>query len=255
MLEKTSVVALLAATLGAGLGTSTTLLLTPKPPKAPRGVAADALERPDESRPPNDVDLTDLEGRLRAVERRLSLLTTAVAQGRPADAEQGDPNAPLPKGASDVADPVFEAAVLDILDRDRETRENERDRERTNRQTAALDSSVANLTAKLGLSPPQAERLRTVAETYAASMRALRDQMNESGQPLTRSERRTRMNEFRQTVEADLTALLRVDQLEKYRALEPDERIETSGRRRESSENRREPAVVENAPASNTRQR
>ena len=98
-----------------------------KAESARRGPAED--ER-GESEDEGDPEIEALRGRTASLERRISLLTAALARGQ--DAPQGDDaegEAEDPRSA-DVADPVFEAAVLDIVDRERERADGERDTRR-----------------------------------------------------------------------------------------------------------------------------
>ncbi len=217
---------LVSAVLGGAVGSAVTLAVRrPEPPKREPPAAARA-ER--EVAPAEPEDAEDLSPRLRSLERRVSLLTAALAKGGTALPAEGKPGEPAPAdGATeDVASPVFEAAVRDILDRvDEERRE-----ERQNRRGAFVDQSANEvgdrLGDKLGLTEDQRAKVADIVKQSYEAMGALRDVPAEQ-RPKTPAEWRERRDAQKRRVDEGLREVLTPAQMQTYEQLPEEEQIST----------------------------
>lgn len=134
-------------------------------------------------------------------------------------------------GDVDVADPVFEAAVLDIMERERSRTDEERATRRKQRDTERNSRIVGDLGSRLGLRPDQNERLGALVGEQFDKVRALRDDESEA-RPVTRRQWRERMDAIAAETDARLAELLTPAQLDAYRALHPDDQLHLGGGRR-----------------------
>src|SRR6187402_3190479 len=107
------VVGTLAGLVGGIIGALVTLVVQPARVVQPEAAAAEETDASAEDGAPSDEGMAR---RLESLERRLSLLTLAAARANGEAAEAAPADGATPPSQADVADPVFEAAVLDILD-------------------------------------------------------------------------------------------------------------------------------------------
>lgn len=180
--------------------------------RSPKGATGPQTEQDDESD-----EITALALRLRSLDERVSLLTAALgrAQGtRTADANDDGP------AAADVADPVFEAAVRDILDRVDQERQDERIQRSQQRAERGAQRAAERLSSTLGLTNHQQEQLQQVFHDHYDALRKLRDS---DDQPSTPGEWREKWRELRDQAEKELERVLDKSQLEKYRSLDESE--------------------------------
>lgn len=184
---------------------------------APR---ARAVESDDEG---EDSEVEALRGRLGAMERRISLLTAAMARGQAAPEGDEEPSGTSPRDA-DVADPVFEAAVLDIMDRERERADGEREVRRSELRTQRIARLSQSLKTNLGLDDGQEARLAEVVTAHFEALRALRSDDN-AERPVTPREWREKAAEIEQQLQQSLATVLTPKQLAAYQALEPEDQI------------------------------
>jgi hypothetical protein len=224
-MARTIVVGSLAGLVGGIIGALLTLVLQPH-----RVVQAEAApETADETEGALDagprVSDEAQARRLESLERRLSLLTLASAR---ANGEAAEADGATPPSQADVADPVFEAAVLDILDRDQERKEGERSARRGEVQKERAARVSSNLTEKLGLNAGQQAKLLEVITAHYEAIQKLRD--SDDG-TLERSERRARWDELTQTSDKKLAEFLSPAQQAEYQKLDPADRL-SSGRGR-----------------------
>jgi hypothetical protein len=162
---------------------------------------------------------TALLRRLERVERTLSALQTRVASAAPS-AAAAEPVAGAESAATTapVVDPVFEAAVLDVLERAEQDRDSERSERRTERTRQQGEHWAAQLTEQLALSPEQAARLLQIRTQLAA---ALREQSGAAqGRFVPRDERRAATAALRERAELQLKAALDPRQVAQYDQLE-----------------------------------
>lgn len=234
----------LAGLLGGGVGG---WVVSHSPGRESR--AAHAVERGRPVREASDDEaeesdeVTALRDRITLLERRVSLLTLALTQREPSgDAERADEAAEASSpGAADVSDPVFEAAVLDIVDRQRERTEAERETRRTELQTQRTERITGSLAQNLGLDDQQKERVGKLVTEHFEALRVLRSDDSPSA-PVTPREMREKTREIQKKLEDGLKDVLTSAQMTAYEALDPDDRIisdRSAGRSRPRNQNAR----------------
>lgn len=224
----------LSSALGASIGCVTTLFFVGSgtSPKAEvpklrqssevgRVKAKDLSDAEDLKEPGSDA----VAGRLRSLEHRVSLLTAALSRadgGRAIEDSAGR--------GEDVADPVFEAAVLDIMDREGERKVTEdskkdelRRQERSQRFAEHLGESL-KLDNGLELDSEQKREVSRVVNQYFEDLRALREGEGDR-RPVTRAEWRKTMGEITERAEHALMESFTPEQKEKYEALDDDEKL------------------------------
>lgn len=229
----------LPAALGAVVGCVVGVIATrpgASSDEAPRPLPAQA-ERAFESEDAEPDEIGPLAARIRSLEQRVSLLTAALGAARGETAAgTGEPASELT--SADVADPVFEAAVRDLLDRIDDERREERT-ERTRRRAGHGAQRVADrLTQELGLTERQQQELLDIFKAHYETLATLRDQ-DATDAPATPGEWRARMAEIRQSTDTKLEEALTPAQLEKYRNLDTSEFFGGPRRRRAAREGSR----------------
>ncbi len=220
---------LVSAIVGGAVGAAGTLALRGQPAPEPKREAEVASEKEEQrvapSAPAVAIDKpaeNDLRVRVRSLEQRVSLLTAALAKNgleTPRGAgEEGDA-----AEEADVASPVFEAAVRDILDRVDDERREERQTRRGARAEEGAREISADLGAKLGLSSEQQLKLQEITKQHFAALAAMRD--DAENRPKTMEEWRARRDAQRKQTDDALHQLLTPEQMRAYEALPEDERI------------------------------
>lgn len=208
---------MVSAAIGGAIGTAATLALAEPPPTTPTKESA----KSEESRvsAPAAAETTDSEQRvrLRSLEQKVSLLTAALAKGGVGADREGE-------DTSDVASPVFEAAVRDLLDRIDEERREERQSRRGARMEEGARALSENLTRKLGLSKDQEQKLVEATKRHFAALMALGDESSET-RPKTSAERRERREALRQQMDDELSRIFSGAQHAAYEELPDEERI------------------------------
>jgi hypothetical protein len=206
--------AVLGGASGAGVAVYLVGRSVPPPAvAAPEPVEAEAVAEPEA--PKNDGDA----GRIASLERRLSLLTAAYSKLAGDHAEPGAE--PMPSQA-DVADPVFEAAVLDILDREKERQATERAERRAELQKERSERRAADLSTRLGLNANQTRDLTALMKDHLDAITKLRDGENP---PQTRAEWRERVDALTRDSEQKLNSIFTPAQLAEYQKLDSDEKL------------------------------
>ena len=119
-------------------------------------------------------------------------------------------------------DPVFEAAVRDVLDQVRVEQRSQRDTERETRRRESVTRWSGGLQPKLRLSDGQRQRIERIAEDYFAELRKLRDS---DDRPQSRDEWRTKMQTLREQSNAKIGGLLDPSQRRDYQALDAEEQL------------------------------
>lgn len=202
--------------MGASLGITLTR------PAAP---AAEGMSQPDA----DEVGALEsqLVGRLETLERSVRQLETrrdasrspmpAARLGEAAPASEDQRPAPPPP----VDDPVFEAAVLDILERAEEGRDSERDVRRNERARQRAEHWANELGTRLALSPAQAARLLEVRSQLETDLREQRQRQPE-GTFVPREQRRAAAQSLRESAEKQLREVLDARQRAEYAKLSPD---------------------------------
>lgn len=222
-------VALVSAVLGGVIGGGLVQMLRAESgsdSKRPRAEQLRAAKPSDKGA--EDEEENELASRLRTLEHRIGLVTAALQKQKDtgslaAPAEAGV--APSERGDStDVADPVFEAAVLDIVDRERERKDEEQAVWRKKLQAERGRRLANELTDSLQLNAQQEAEIAQAVTDYFEQMRALREDTSPN-QPATRKEWREQRDRMNQASDDKLRQILSPEQFAKYEALSPDEKL------------------------------
>jgi hypothetical protein len=165
-----------------------------------------------------------LVSRLQALERSVREL-----ESRRPSVASGGAGAPVSAGALaptlvTPADPVFEAAVLDIIERAEEGRDSERDTRRDERARERAEAWANELTMRLGLSPTQTAKLAEIQAQLRDELRARRSNAA-PGKFVPREQRRAAAQALRQRAEQELRELLDPSQAREYDKLDAELKI------------------------------
>lgn len=188
--------------------------------------------RPERTTPaePAEPPSAALDARVARLERSIQALTLRDGVARAHTAKTGDAPGVAASGAPPVADvapivdnPVFEAAVRDVLDRAEQERDVERESQRAEWRKQAAEEWANGLTEKLRLTEMQTAKALAVATTFWDKLRDLRQ--GDAGPPLNRQELRARMAELRSAAEAELGQVLSPSQMNSYRELPEASRL------------------------------
>jgi hypothetical protein len=216
------------------------------------GVAVNALNKPpvpiqsdknapkvERARPKERVeaaaDTADLEARIAELEDRIAALYSqqrskqALEKYAAALAAEGEGSGKdKAKSAADVAaaeDPAFELAVRSVMDRVDWEKEEEKKAVRDQRRNERTQRQTALLAERLRLTPEQVSEVAVALTTQTDRFRQMREEDAEGQQPMTRSERRTRMEEVRRQTDEHLRKVLSEEQLAQYHAIGEEEGI------------------------------
>ena len=200
--------------------TATAVLAAPsEPPRVSGTERADA--------PPTELTarVVELERRVAAL-RSLSERLVLRQRGEEIRAESTDA---VPAGSAqlDVADPVFDAAVADIIDRDLERRRAERQEKQRQKREQDIERSIAKLSPVLQLEPKQETELSQVLFKHWDKLSELRDESNPNA---NRDERRAQADALIKATEAELAGVLNPQQADSYRALPSKQKLKLGGR-------------------------
>jgi hypothetical protein len=211
----------LGAVVGGVLGALVTLAVaTPKTTKkGPERVEAEAV---------GAASAPELEGRVAALERAVqrlhqrALLPSSLSSAKPGSAD--GTSAPTAPGDTSpvVDDPVFEAAVRDVVQRVEEERDADRELERSERRRQMADEWVNGLAATLKLNDQQKVKVGEIATQFFQSLRELRN--SDAGIP-NREAFRAQIAELRGQAETKLGEVLDGTQMQTYQALEEEQRL------------------------------
>jgi hypothetical protein len=171
-------------------------------------------------------ELAALQARVKALEtnqsnaRVIPSLQRLVAQG--AGGASAGSQAPAQPLAPVVDDPVFEAAVRDVMDRAQEEREADRELEREERRKRMAQRWSDELASQLALSDAQRPKVQAIVQEFFDQLRAMREA--DAG-TIGREERRQRMRDLREQGERKLNEVLDRSQQEKYKQLGNEQRL------------------------------
>ncbi|MFO0569671.1 MAG: hypothetical protein U0263_28740 [Polyangiaceae bacterium] len=165
--------------------------------------------------------VAELEQKLAASER--SRRVERMARQAATDPEGADAGAVSPPK---VDDPVFEAAVRDVVEQMEDERREARETRRSDRQRQVAERMLENLSTELALSDAQRKKVADIISEFYDNMRALRD--SDAGVQ-TRGEWRDKMRAERDKAEGKLGQVLDSGQLEKYKGLENDKKLGFGG--------------------------
>jgi len=190
-------------------------------PGEPAAVSKEAADTSATSRPggADAIQSGELERRLAAVERALSALE-ARTRARSTSPEPPAPAASL--GAAHPVDtPVFEAAVMDIMERAAEGRAEERAAAKDEKRRQKAQHWANELALQLGLSPAQTEALLEIQAELDDELERERVRGSAPEAPYaTKEQRRAARDAARQSAERKLRALLAPPQLATYEGLD-----------------------------------
>jgi hypothetical protein len=164
----------------------------------------------------------ELARRLTALERTLTAVERPVRAGPTTLAETGNAT-DEPRVLDDppvaVGSPVFEAAVLDIIDRAEEDRALQRSATRDARKQRRSERWSNEVTMRLGLTPAQTETLRAIEAELDSGLERERRASTE-GPFVPRDQRRAARQAIRQHAERRLRATLAPPQQAAYDELD-----------------------------------
>jgi hypothetical protein len=126
--------------------------------------------------------------------------------------------------APPVGDTVFEAAVLDILERAEDDRDSERDVKRTERARQRAEHWASELTTRLALSPAQTARVLEIQTELVSALRQ-RGRNAPDGQFVPRQQRRAQSEALREQAEQQLRDVLDPQQVARYDQLDEELKI------------------------------
>jgi hypothetical protein len=217
------VVPALSAMGGGVVGTLLTLWLAlPNKPAKKKSVEQAEVTAVAEAR------ASDVEERVAALERALGRMNRRSPVAAPSPTLAGSGSAGAADGTSGnaapiVDNPVFEAAVRDVLERVDQEHESEREAARSEWRQRWADDWVSELGDKLHLNDTQKAKAKQIALDFWQHLRELRD--SDAGPPASRDEWRTRMGALREQAEATLAQSLDPSQMDSYRKLDDDKRL------------------------------
>ncbi len=185
-------------------------------------------ERADDADPISAEEFDDLADRVTALERR-PLEQRVVVQyedEEPIDLA-GDSVAPSDEQSpTDVDDPVFEAAVADVIERVQSERRTRKDARRAERRQVVATEWSSQMVEPLNLTTEQRSRFEQLALEYMEQVRAARrPDPQEDGTPVPWQERRKRVDDLGGQYAKRLAEILDYSQMEAYRALEPEQQL------------------------------
>lgn len=193
-------VAVIAAAVGGISGAATTSWLRPGPAAASSNASA--------------TDYDDLSARLDSLEAQVARLAqqraTVIVAPPPTQGSQ-EPDARA--AARAVDDPVFEAAVRDVVDRIEQDRNAERETRRAERQAQQARRWADRLAVEASLSEDQKTRVIDIAHEY---IEKLRQASQADGGPLSPEERNERRSAARADAEKKLGQTLSPRQMQTY---------------------------------------
>lgn len=210
--------------LGGLAGAAFVLLVTQKEGEIAREAVA-------ELRADMQARLSDLDRSLDHLERASDEASRAAAMSprvqvlppAPASTEARAP-APVSDDSVPVASPVFEAAVIDIIERSGELREAERAAAKEEKQRQRDKYWADELTMRLGLTPAQTERLIAIQTQLTEELDRVRGETAE-GRYIPREQRRAARQAARQSADEQLRAIFTRQQVAAYEALDPKLKI------------------------------
>lgn len=205
----TILVPLVTAVLGGAVGGLLTGHSAASQAKAVQSADADPAD------PGSDSSLKDrvsaLESQVARLKREKNAIAALRAYGSAIAARRGAPDAGAPP-SSPVDDPVFQAAVEDIIDRTRQ----ERRQEQMQRFTQRVSD---RLTSQLKLDPDQQQKVAQAIQDYMKQIRDMWENRDADG-GLDRNARRQRMQALRKDARTKIAGTLRSDQLDKFQSMD-----------------------------------
>lgn len=200
---------LATAIVGGAVGGLITHHSSPSQAKAVRSADADPAQ------PGPDAPLSDrvaaLEGQVARLKRENNAISALKAYGSALAANRRAPDAGAAPG-SPVDDPVFQAAVEDIIDRTQQ----ERRQQRTQRFVQRVND---RLTQELKLDAAQQQKVAQAIQDYMQKVRDMWQNRDADG-GLDRTARRQQMQKLRDDARAKIQGTLRSDQADKFQSMD-----------------------------------
>ncbi len=162
----------------------------------------------------------ELEDTVRRLERGQQMARVVAALGSVAAPSAGGTDDGA--RAATVDNPVFQAAVRDVVDQMELERRGEREARFEERRRQGAEQWSASLGEKLGLSEAQRQKVTDVMMDFSREMRAARS--SDAGSP-SRDEWRQRAAAARQKGEDKLGQILDPTQRQKYDTLDDEEKL------------------------------
>jgi len=218
-------VIVLSAVLGGGVGGVVASWMAPEGTTAASKKGRSVAERSAEQ--DEDEEESETKARLRRLEHRIALLNAAMqsGDGKTSSGQLEGETAERSKAEElDVADPVFEAAVLDIMDREQERKEEKRTTSSKERHAERGRRYATDLGNALQLDSAQQGEMAQVVASYFDEWRALRDG-DSSSPPATRREWQAERERMNQALEEKIRGVLGPQQYAAYQALHPDDKV------------------------------
>jgi hypothetical protein len=218
-------VALGSAILGGAVGGLGVSRMRPAPPRSAPAVDSSSAPEPDE--------LDELDRRLAAVESTMRRLDRERAMTALAQSRAGDQAAPAGSARqSAVDDPVFEAAVRDVLGRIESERRTEREARQQQRRREDAERWASGLSQRLGMTDAQKARVAELAREFYEKLGAL-GRGDGGAEPANREQRRQQVGALRSQYDQRMGEVLDGRQMREYQALDQAERLGgNAGRRR-----------------------
>jgi hypothetical protein len=188
--------------------------------------SADTLPQPEPLIPSRQSAPTSADERIASLERSLRALQTEriVRAAPPAGTALPDVEPPPIADAAPIVDnPVFEAAVRDVMDRAEQERDLERETQRAEWRKRTAEEWSRAVGEKLRLTEIQKAKASEIAQGFWDRLRDLRQ--TDAGPALSRQERREQVAALRKTSEAELAKILDPSQLNTYNELDEAEKL------------------------------
>ena len=218
-------VALGSAIVGGGVGGLAVSRIRPAPPRPAPAADSSSAPEPDE--------LDELDRRLSAVEATLRRLDRDRAWMALAQSRAGDQAAPAGSArSSTVDDPVFEAAVRDVLGRIESERRTERETRMQERRREDAERWASGLGERLRMTDAQKARVGELAREFYEKLGAM-GRGDGGAEPPNREQRRQQVGALRSQYDQRMGEVLDGRQMREYQALDQAERLGGNvGRRR-----------------------
>jgi hypothetical protein len=217
-------VAVASAFVGGAAGAGVTLFATSSsskhPSKHPSTPSSGSTAAPDDRS--LEERLASVEDAVRALERRRSPLAGVTAPSD-AGATPGQPTNAAAEAPSLVDDPVFEAAVRDVMERAEGDRDSERELRREDRRKQEVTRWTDDIAARLGLNEQQKQKVLEIAQEFTASAGKL--WQADGGAPPPREQRRAEVQKLREQTVQKLRGVLDEKQARAYDALPEEDQL------------------------------
>lgn len=222
-----------AGLMGGAVGSLLTLkLVAPKDEQAPASEDRASARTEEGEADAESGEMPPDHARLKHLEHRVSLLTAALSKsgGHGERAQKALDESGDNTEFSDVADPVFEAAVLDIMERQVERKEEEKAEFRAALRTKEGEQLTEQLSTTLKATPAQQEQIASAVTKYMEARAKLRGD-DATERPVTRKEWREKMQAINEEAHATMASILDPEQMKIYDALDSDDKLGRGPRR------------------------